>query len=89
MDKEDFEVQELLETFETPEAQIRDTLADQNVIANPKRQQSGKRCARRTHNWNKANRPKFGPENEWETEPRGKTQRTAEERRRYLWTGTF
>lgn len=61
---------------------------DYSVRPGQKRRARAARSARRRFNWERHNKEQFGPENEWEAEP-VKVERTAEERRRYLWTGVM
>lgn len=43
---------------------------DYSVRPGQKRRSRAARSARRRHNWEKANRPQFGPENGWEVDPK-------------------
>jgi len=46
-----------------------DPRLDRTLYGQKKRKASA-RQGRRQHNWEKANRPKFGPLNEWEVDPK-------------------
>lgn len=43
---------------------------DYSVRPGQKRKARAARSSRRRNNWEKANRPKFGPLNEWEADPK-------------------
>lgn len=61
---------------------------DYSVRPGQKGRSRAARSYRRRWKWENRNAPRFGPENGWEVDPDVPT-RTPEQRRNYLWTGTF